>query len=615
MYKTLIKIVRLRKISLAFFISVFLVNACAQDELQNVRRSCGARTVMLDGVCMPKPGQIEGRVCNSELGAWMNNIQVKAKLNDFNDLTQSDENGFFAFENLQPGDYILEYNGDDYLAIEVATVLPGQTTLLGPQECSNQFGHIQGRACHQETGLWLNDAQVQLNDAQNASTQTDEHGQFQLNDILPGSYTVQIQKEESSLEWPIQVLAGETVFVGDLDCLPAAGALQGRVCGAEGYWLANATVSLNMDDGSTVTTSTDSDGYFTLTDVPAGTYEVAVKKGSFSTTFEVSVDGNGNTILNDPLCIPPDTRMAVITGDWDKVQDILTNLGFSIRNIYQNSATPTIQNPQGNIDIIESGFGMMDNYGYPEETAYDDADYDYSDPYADDYGYGAEEEPGASPTSTEPYGDEDEDYGEYDAYGDSVEDAFWLDTFLNDALWLAEYDIIFFNCGAQYILISAQTTSSNGAITNVQNFVNSGGSVYASDWAGEMIYAAFPERINFYGDDFMFDEAKAGSALGNQSAAIVDPTMSTSLGRTDVKINFDLDAWVALDAINLQPSDLNIYVKSPVELGYEYGGTSEIPLVVSFQYGQGKVLFTSAHNEAQTSADLRDILNYLVFEL
>ena len=40
-----------------------------------------------------------------------------------------------------------------------------------------------------------------------------------------------------------------------------------------------------------------------------------------------------------------------------------------------------------------------------------------------------------------------------------------------------------------------------------------------------------------------------------------------------------------------------------------------IPLVLRFKHGQGRVLFTSVHDGQYATADLKNILRYLVFEL
>jgi hypothetical protein len=67
-----------------------------------------------------------------------------------------------------------------------------------------------------------------------------------------------------------------------------------------------------------------------------------------------------------------------------------------------------------------------------------------------------------------------------------------------------------------------------------------------------------------------------------------------------------------------QPTNMNIYVRADAQVTTNIFFTTtqeDTPVVVSFDYGAGKVLFTSAHNETQTSSDLMDILEYLVFEL
>ncbi|MBK9371940.1 MAG: carboxypeptidase regulatory-like domain-containing protein [Deltaproteobacteria bacterium] len=76
------------------------------------------------------------------------------------------------------------------------------------------------------------------------------------------------------------------------------GSVTGRICDPSGgLWIVGATVTLSADlngDGTIdveITTTTDADGYYTLTGVPDGTWLVRVEKGSFSVEFEVTVAG------------------------------------------------------------------------------------------------------------------------------------------------------------------------------------------------------------------------------------------------------------------------------------------------------------------------------------
>lgn len=46
-----------------------------------------------------------------------------------------------------------------------------------------------------------------------------------------------------------------------------------------------------------------------------------------------------------------------------------------------------------------------------------------------------------------------------------------------------------------------------------------------------------------------------------------------------------------------------------------YGEVANMPLLFRFEQGEGRVTYTTFHNEAQTTADRDRILSYLVFSL
>ena len=71
--------------------------------------------------------------------------------------------------------------------------------------------------------------------------------------------------------------------------------------------------------------------------------------------------------------------------------------------------------------------------------------------------------------------------------------------------------------------------------------------------------------------------------------------------------------WVVMDKQSTQPNDLRVLVRGNVNTFS--GSLQNAPIIVQFSFGQGKVLFTSAHNEGQNTPDLQEILNYIIFEL
>jgi hypothetical protein len=130
----------------------------------------------------------------------------------------------------------------------------------------------------------------------------------------------------------------------------------------------------------------------------------------------------------------------------------------------------------------------------------------------------------------------------------------------------------------------------------------------------------FPNRISFVGTDTTFGAARLGISNTALPATVVDSGLTTALGRTALTLNLNLDVWVVLEGLANQPADLRVLVLSTVEHcanPFCIGTTTlaNSPLVVRFDEGLGRVLFTSAHNESQTTQDLRDVLNYIIFEL
>lgn len=164
-----------------------------------------------------------------------------------------------------------------------------------------------------------------------------------------------------------------------------------------------------------------------------------------------------------------------------------------------------------------------------------------------------------------------------------------------------KYDAVYLNCGSIYV--SPEITAA------LKKYVQDGGVVYASDFSGELIEAAFPDKINFYGEDKKNPQsfnAKVGNS-GEVEANIVDQGLASIVGKKRVNINYNLGSWVVIDSVN---SGVRVHVTGDAKT-YGVDGEKLLkdkPFVVSFQEGKGEVLFTSFHNEAQTSEDLNKIL-------
>ncbi len=269
--------------------------------------------------------------------------------------------------------------------------------------------------------------------------------------------------------------------------------------------ITGASVSIGNCTGKT-----DKDGRIQMVNVPAGSYILTIEKGIFKITQSIDVQ-DGQELDLGKLSIPPDLKkMLVIVGSYDRIQDILSRLGFA--------------------------FDTMDCYTFSSNS---DTSY--------------------------------------------------------------FYDYIFFNCGAGCDAPSLADT--------LKKFLNDGNRrIYTSDWAYYIAEVIDSSAIDFYGDDTYEGSAKVGEP-SEVTGYIQDNDLKEALGRDTMLINYNLDSWVVMEGTGSQ-TDILISGNAPT-----YNGVlNNVPFAVIYSFGQGKVIFTSFHNEAQNTQDMDIILEQMILK-
>jgi len=167
---------------------------------------------------------------------------------------------------------------------------------------------------------------------------------------------------------------------------------------------------------------------------------------------------------------------------------------------------------------------------------------------------------------------------------------------LHETNKLKEYDVVFLTCN--------QPNHDDLLRDPIQKYVEGGGILYASDWRYTAIAKAFPELVNK-------QTADAGVAQ-KVNADIVDPALREALKENSIRLDFNLDQWrtAAFSGPGVEVLMKGAY--RPVR-----GEMRTAPLMVRFPFGNnnGKVIFTSFHNESQNSDLEVKLLQYLVFSL
>jgi hypothetical protein len=333
-----------------------------------------------------------------------------------------------------------------------------------------------------------------------------------------------------------------------------AGEVHGRACVPSGIlWLSDAIVSIDGPDcaGAQVhlTTTTDVDGFYRLSGIPAGEVTLSIRKGSFATSATIRVPAGGTLDLtsgDQKICLSRSSaRIAVLTGAFDRVERILDQLGLAYTTYSGIDST------------VPTGLGL-----------------------------------------------------------------------LTDPAELARYDLLLVNCGVNYwSTIHNNPLRWQQIVANLQEFVRSGGSLYASDWAFKAIEDPFPSFIDFNGIDSEAANVNSGFAPQTVTAEVLDVGLRHFLGAETLSISFPnqypnamSNNWALMVGVGPETTALleaDVHQCLRIDSCYDEGPLhAKAPLLVWFRpYRSGRVLFTSFHYETVSSETVLALLRYLIFLL
>ncbi|MSP54970.1 MAG: hypothetical protein EXR69_05105 [Myxococcales bacterium] len=199
--------------------------------------------------------------------------------------------------------------------------------------------------------------------------------------------------------------------------------------------------------------------------------------------------------------------------------------------------------------------------------------------------------------------------------GESSEAA---NAFFSDADGMAAYDIIFVNGGftedgVVYSLTDPTDPVPAQNLLNLQQYVQAGGSLYASDWAYDAIELAWPDRIDWVGADELPNDAQTGN-YDVVSAAVSDTSLAEYLGKSYVDIQYDLPVWPPIENTS---TAVSVHLTGNISYsdGLDDYTLTSVPMLVSFNDVQGKVVFSTFRVIPNTDDDVLAILQYMLYGL
>jgi hypothetical protein len=183
----------------------------------------------------------------------------------------------------------------------------------------------------------------------------------------------------------------------------------------------------------------------------------------------------------------------------------------------------------------------------------------------------------------------------------------WAEQLLNNDDGLANYDILFLNCRSE----EEPFVSRPDMQQRLRDFVAAGGSLHASDQAYDLIEAAFPDKIDFLGDDSVRGDADLGASVDALPAAVLSSELAAQLSATTVPLKYGLATWSVMTSVD---DGVDIYLEADAPLLGD-DTFENAPQIVGFNHGLGRVVYSSFHQEPGIGALQEQVLKLIMFEL
>ena len=193
---------------------------------------------------------------------------------------------------------------------------------------------------------------------------------------------------------------------------------------------------------------------------------------------------------------------------------------------------------------------------------------------------------------------------------------------------LSQYSTVFFSCGMRGVgefryngvAEDDHLVIDGTVIDNLQVDAQRGANLYFSDWTYDFIARAWPDEIDWFGDDEDLDAAQKGIA-GPLAARVVNQELADQMGLplgSEIEIVFNQGGWAVIESVS---DDVEVLVEADILVDDVETGLprsiANAPLVVAFDSptGTGRIVYTAFHNEAQLTDDARDVLRFQLGQL
>ncbi|PFG05371.1 carboxypeptidase regulatory-like domain-containing protein [Bacillus sp. es.034] len=330
------------------------------------------------------PGTLTGFVRdtdNNPIAGGSVTVQISTGTGIIVATTVTASDGSYTVPNLAPGNYTVVAAATNYQAATQGVTITSNTPSVVNFNLASDPGSIAGNVTNVQTGTPIIGANVQVrvvdsSGAVIATALTDNNGQYVVNGLAPGVYTVVV----SALNFQtnaasVQVSSNQTVD-GSVALEPDPGRITGTVVDSPGgNPIAGASVNIVNSSGNLITTVlTDSNGLFMVEGLAPDNYTVNVFAANFqngtvgalvssgqTTPVSVSLLPNPGSITGTVTPIVPNTIIQLRDVNNVLIDSVVANQDgtFSFNNLtpgtYTVSATaPNYSTAQAGVSVLAS---------------------------------------------------------------------------------------------------------------------------------------------------------------------------------------------------------------------------------------------------------------------
>lgn len=330
---------------------------------------------------------------------------------------------------------------------------------------------------------------------------------------------------------------------------------------------------VHLPDG-TPFTQTRPDGTFELP-ARSGAYNLVVQKGAFRRVRPLTLRAGAQEAPRELTTLPAITdkaaqddvpKIAVLVGAWDPIEVVLARVGLKAK---------ITKGLLGKAQVLGKDAQAFAIYGV-------------------------------------------QNLGEMSPYPSPV-------TLLTNPSEISKYHIVFLPCSGGTNFDGGSGPACTGVFNsdprvrqNLTEFVQKGGRIYSSDWSYEYVRQLFPGYVSWRGETQTIGSA-CMSGGGEEQVTSQDPDLAAWFQAQNKSFDTVKDAWTAMDGVRAQMGlDADGKPKTITPKVWVQSGSR--PQTASFQYGCGRVLYTTYHTQptSETNGALEPqalALLYLILEV